>query len=71
MTWLMRLEGQAKEEWLPEIESSRQHFTHVFEFAKGKQDKALQRRSQEDMEASIRLARMDLNELQSLPLPSQ
>ena len=71
MTWLMRLEGMPKEEWLPEIESSRQHYAQVGQLGKDLGDSALVQRSQEDLEASIRLARMDLNELQGLPLPSQ
>ncbi len=71
MTWLMRLEGLAKEAWLPEIESARQHYAQVSQIGKDLGDIALVRRSQEDLEASVRLARMDLNELQGLPLPSQ
>ena len=34
-------------------------------------DEALLRRGQEDLESAIRLARMNLSELQGLPLPSQ
>lgn len=71
MTWLMRLEGMSKEEWLPEIESARQHYAQVSRLGEELGDVDLVRRSQEDLEASVRLARMDLNELQSLPLPSQ
>ncbi len=71
MTWLMRLEGLAKEAWLPEIESARQHYTQVAQIGKDLGDIELVRRGQEDVEASVRLARMDLNELQGLPLPSQ
>jgi hypothetical protein len=71
MTWLMRLEGLKKEEWLPEIESARQHFAQVSQMGKDLGDFELVRRGQEDLEASVRLARMDLNELQGLPLPSQ
>ena len=71
MTWLMRLEGLAKEAWLPEIESARQHYAQVSQIGKDLGNIELVRRSQEDLEASVRLARMDLNELQGLPLPSQ
>ena len=71
MTWLMRLEGIPKEEWLPEIESARQHYSQVSQLGKDLRDLALVQRSQEDLEAAVRLARMDLNELQGLPLPSQ
>lgn len=71
MTWLMRLEGLPKEEWLPEIESSRQHYIQVAQLGNDLQDAEMIRRSHEDLEAAVRLARMDLNELQGLPLPSQ
>ena len=71
MTWLMRLEGRAEEEWMPEIEAARQHYTQLTETAKEIGDEALLKRSAEDLESSIRLARMDLGDLQALPLPSQ
>jgi hypothetical protein len=71
MTWLMRLEGLPKEEWLPEIEASRQHYWQVSERARELDDALAMSQSHEDLEAAVRLARMDLNELQSLPLPSQ
>ena len=64
LTWLMRLEGLPQEEWEPEIESARQHFRLLAE--KGTVAKE---RYQEKLESSIRLARMDLTELQGLPLP--
>jgi hypothetical protein len=69
MTWLSRLEGAPREEWEPRIEAARQTYKLLA------QDEGLgeeQRRGlQEDLEASIRLARMELSELQGLPLPSQ
>ena len=34
-------------------------------------DETSTKKNQEDLEAAIRLARMDLSELQGLPLPSQ
>ncbi|MEM9941598.1 MAG: hypothetical protein AAF939_08405 [Planctomycetota bacterium] len=71
MTWLMRLEGLPEEEWMPEIEAARQHYTQLTKTADQIGDKSLKERSSEDLESSIRLARMDLNELQALPLPSQ
>ncbi len=64
MTWLMRLEGLPQAEWEPEIESSRQHFRLLAEKGSGDKD-----RYQEKLESAIRLARMDLTELQGLPLP--
>ena len=71
MTWLMRLEGMPKEEWEPEIEAARQHYTQLTIDAKEMGDEELLKRSSEDLESAVRLARMDLSELQGLPLPSQ
>ncbi len=71
MTWLMRLEGLPEEEWKPEIEAARQHYTQLVNQAKESGNADLLERSKEDLESSIRLARMDLSELQGLPLPSQ
>lgn len=71
MTWLMRLEGMPEEEWKPEIEAARQHYTQLVTDAKELGDEELLGRSLEDLESSVRLARMDLSELQGLPLPSQ
>ena len=67
MTWLMRLEGAAREQWEPRIESARQTFKQLAVDASD-DTKA---EAQEDLESAIRLARMDLTELQGLPLPSQ
>ena len=71
MTWLMRLEGQPEEEWKPEIEAARQTFRLLAEKSKAAGDEASTKKNQEDLESAIRLARMDLSELQGLPLPSQ
>lgn len=71
MTWLMRLEGMPEEEWMPEIEAARQHYTQLTQTAGQLGDRELLVRSSEDLESSIRLARMDLGDLQALPLPSQ
>lgn len=70
-TWLMRLEGAAPEEWEPEIEASRQNYKLLAEQAQESGDVLLAKASAENLESSIRLARMDLDELQGLPLPSQ
>lgn len=70
-TWLMRLEGQPKAVWQPEIESSRQIYKLLAEEADRLNDEQNKSRHQEDLESSIRLARMDLKDLQGLPLPSQ
>lgn len=70
-TWLMRLEGLPEEEWKPEIEAARQHYTQLALDAKEAGDQKLLSRSSEDLESAVRLARMDLADLQGLPLPSQ
>lgn len=67
-TWLMRLEGLPKEVWEPEIESARQTFRLLAESAA---DNESRDRYKEDLESAIRLARMDLSDLQGLPLPNQ
>jgi len=71
MTWLMRLEGFAREAWEPEIEGARQHYKLLAEQADAAGDTAGARKHREDLESAVRLARMDLGELQGLPLPSQ
>ena len=68
MTWLMRLEGLPAEQWEPEIESARQNYRLLAESSVAETDSAKQK---ENVEAAIRLARMDLGDLQGLPLPNQ
>ena len=41
MTWLMRLEGLPEEEWKPEIEAARQHYTQLTVDAKEMGDEEL------------------------------
>lgn len=71
MTWLMRLEGQSRDVWEPEIEAARQNYKMLAERAEEQGDAAAATKHREDLEASIRLERMDLAMLQGLPLPSQ
>ena len=71
MTWLMRLEGQSPAIWEPEIEAARQNYKLLAEQAAAKGDTAEAQSYRDDLESAIRLARMDLGELQGLPLPSQ
>ena len=71
MTWLMRLEGQPKEKWEPEIEGARQSFRLLAEQAESDGNDEACTKNREDLESAIRLARMDLSDLQGLPLPSQ
>ena len=71
MTWLMRLEGQPRETWEPEIENARQTLRLLQGQAEQTGDLTAVKSYREDLESTIRLARMDLSELQGLPLPSQ
>lgn len=71
VTWLMRLEGAGREAWEPEIEVARQTFKMLAEDARTAENDDALARHQRDLEASIKLARVDLQELQGLPIPSQ
>lgn len=71
LTWLMRLEGLGRDEWEPEIDSARATYKLLAEQAQERGDQSAARKHQEDLESALRLARMDLGELQGLPLPSQ
>jgi hypothetical protein len=71
MTWLMRLEGLGAQEWEPEIESARQTYRMLAEQDEAKGDQESARKHREDLESVIRLARMDLGDLQGLDLPKQ
>ena len=70
-TWLMRLEGLHEDVWKPEIESARQHYTQLNEVAVAAGDADAASKTAQDLESAVRLARMDLEELQGLPLPNQ
>jgi hypothetical protein len=68
--WLMRLENAPTEEWMEPAENARQNFRLLAEqtqasAAEGAED------YQKNLEAVIRLQRMDLSELQGLPLPKK
>ena len=71
MTWLMRLEGAAREEWEPRIEAARQSYKLLVQEAASNGSPEETQGLREDLESAIRLARMELTELQGLPLPSQ
>ncbi len=71
MTWLMRLEGLDATEWEPEIESARQNYRMLAESSQKSGNTAAAKKQQENLEAAIRLARLDLGDLQGLPLPNQ
>ncbi len=68
--WLMRLEGAERQEWTAQTDMARQNFRLLAEHAKASED-AGAAGHQKNLEASIRLAQMDLSELQGLPLPKQ
>ena len=71
MTWLMRLEGLGRDAWEPEVEASRQAYKLLAEDAERRGDTSAAKKYREDLESSVRLARMELSDLQGLPLPSQ
>ncbi len=63
----MRVEGAARDEWMPVAEEARQHFRLLAESATPELAAAAAR----NLEATLRLQRMDLSELQGLPLPKK
>lgn len=68
--WLMRLENAPTEEWMEQAENARQNFRFLAEAAQG--DATVEGQDdQMNLEAVIRLERMDLSELQGLPLPKK
>jgi hypothetical protein len=70
-TWLLRLGGASREDWEPEIEAARQNYRLLAENAATSGDSKLAALTREDLESAVRLERMDLADLQGLPLPSQ
>ncbi len=66
--WLMRLEGAAADEWLQPVEAARQNFRLL---AENTSDTKLDGDYKKNLEATIRLERMDLSELQGQPLPKK
>ena len=71
MTWLMRLEGLPRDTWEPEVEAARQTYKLLAAQAEAAGNAEAAKKNKEDLESAVRLARMDLGELQGLPLPSQ
>lgn len=67
-TWKLRLEGAKPEVWKPEAEKARQHFRLLAEEAEARGAKETED-LKKNVESVIWLERMDLAELQSLPLP--
>lgn len=68
--WLMRLENAPTEEWMEQTENARQNFRLLAEQTQGVQPGTAEDYAK-NLEAVIRLERMDLSELQGLPLPKQ
>ncbi|MGB8167398.1 MAG: hypothetical protein WCF18_07895 [Chthoniobacteraceae bacterium] len=67
--WLMRLEGAEVEDWAAEVESARDRFRGLaMEKSSGGIPDTKEYR--ENLEAAVRLARMELSELRELPLPT-
>jgi hypothetical protein len=71
VAWLMRLEGAEKDEWTEQTECARQYFRMLAEDAVAGGDSSNADSHQKNLEATIRLARMDLSELKGLPLPKE
>ena len=71
ITWLMRLEGRSPDVWEPEITSSQQMYRLLAEKAEQDGDLEMIQIRRSDLESAVKLARMDIGELQGLPLPSQ
>jgi hypothetical protein len=67
-TWLMRLEGLQREEWEPEIEAARQNWRLLAEQSKDSKEAA---QHMADLESAVKLARLEIEDLQGLPLPSE
>ena len=68
--WLMRLELAEKEEWKEPLEKARQNFRLLAEQT-DKTDATASEDHQKNLEAVVRLARMDLSDVQALPLPKK
>lgn len=71
VTWTLRLEGLGKEDWEPIIESSRQNYRLLAEEAAKSENQEELKEHQENLEAVIRLANLDLANLQAIPIPKQ
>lgn len=71
ITWLMRVEGRPETDWEPEITSSQQIYRLLAEESAESGNEELIEIRKSDLESAVKLARMDLGELQGLPLPSQ
>lgn len=71
MTYLMKLEGLPDSEWEPEIDAARQERKLLVKRAEEAGDSAAASRHADDLEAAIRLARMEPEELYGKAIPKQ
>jgi hypothetical protein len=60
-----------EEEWQPDVENARQSYRQLAEEAENAGDMASAKTYRDNLEGTIRLARMDVSELQGLPIPKQ
>lgn len=71
VAWLKRLEGFQREEWEPHTEAARQAWRRLADEAENRGDTPARDRHAKDLEAVVRLARMEPDELQALPIPKE
>ncbi|MES2924159.1 MAG: hypothetical protein V4819_21590 [Verrucomicrobiota bacterium] len=71
MTYLMKLEGLPDSEWEPEIEAARQEQKLLVRRATDAGDTVAAKKHADDLESSIRLARMEPEELYGKAIPKQ
>lgn len=71
MTYLMKLEGLPETEWEPEIEAARQERKLLTRRAEESGDEKAAKLHADDLEAAIRLARMEPADLYGKPIPKQ
>jgi len=71
MTYLMKLEGLPDSEWEPEIEAARQEQKLLVQRATEAGDTKAAQKHSDDLESTIRLARMDPEELYGKAIPKQ
>ncbi len=71
MTYLMKLEGLPDTEWEPEIDAARQERKWLVHRATERGDTIAAAKHADDLEAAIRLARMEPEELYGKAIPKQ
>jgi len=71
VAWLKRLEGYGRDDWEPHTESARQTWRRLAEKAERRGDTTAVAAHGQDLEAVVRLARMEPDELQGLPIPKE